>query len=145
MSDVKLIEQNNLLLKSIKNNLIQIKNWYETATNKWGEEDYIYRYYHQSFKVSYLQEHILSAVKLFKSIHNDLNEDFMDIIKAGTPGDFDLKWNKNWSKYALPITTAYFHCKYFVEQMINYGETLEEAPSLLPSGWAAVLYLFNQR
>jgi len=28
---------------------------------------------------------------------------------------------------------------------VKYGEELDEPPSALPSGWAAVLYLFNMR
>jgi hypothetical protein len=32
-----------------------------------------------------------------------------------------------------------------LEKIIKYGRELEEAPPMLPSGWAAVLYLYDLR
>jgi len=32
-----------------------------------------------------------------------------------------------------------------LDYAIKYGRELETAPRMLPSGWAAVLYLFNLR
>ena len=40
---------------------------------------------------------------------------------------------------------AFFHANYFLDMAIKYGEELDEPPSPLPSGWAAVLYLYNIR
>ena len=32
-----------------------------------------------------------------------------------------------------------------LEQAVHYGHTLETPPNCMPSGWAALLYLFNLR
>lgn len=140
-------EEMNKLLANIKLALPTLEQWHHEATNCWAEEDLIYRYYHGSFKVQWLQSHTIAAVDIFKKIDTNLNEEFLRIVKEGTPGQFQMGWNQSWEKIALPITTAYFHAKYFVEQLIKYGKTIAEgeAPMLLPSGWASVLYLFNQR
>jgi hypothetical protein len=44
-----------------------------------------------------------------------------------------------------PILEAFWHTKYFIQMMLKYGRELESAPQCLPSGWAAVLYLFELR
>lgn len=138
-------KQNQELLEAIKAKMPALEKWLEHISWFSAEEDYIYRFYHQSFKVQWLQVHTKSAVQIFTEIQPDLNEWFLEIVKQGTPGEFEMKWNDDWLKYTLPITTAYFHTKYFIEQMVKYGKEYETAPNLLDSGWAAVLYLFNQR
>lgn len=40
---------------------------------------------------------------------------------------------------------AFFHARFFLKMAVKYGEELDEAPSTLPSGWAALLYLYNLR
>ena len=63
--------------------------------------------------------------------------------------DFQSSWkmkdNDNWLAVTRPILEAYFHAKYFLERVVRYGEELEQAPACLPSGWAAVLYLYHLR
>jgi hypothetical protein len=44
-----------------------------------------------------------------------------------------------------PIVEAFFHARYFLEMVCGYGRQLTEPPSPLPSGWAAVLYLYGLR
>jgi hypothetical protein len=40
---------------------------------------------------------------------------------------------------------AFWHARFFVEMAVKYGRELEEPPSTLPSGWAALLYLYDLR
>ena len=40
---------------------------------------------------------------------------------------------------------AFFHARYFLEMACRYADDLEEPPSLLPSGWAGLLYLYGLR
>ena len=40
---------------------------------------------------------------------------------------------------------AFFHARFFLEMAVKYGKELEFPPQMLPSGWAAFLYLFNLR
>ena len=39
------------LLRSIKANLPALEEWLSEAEDHWGEEDGVYRFYHQSWKV----------------------------------------------------------------------------------------------
>ena len=43
-----------------------------------------------------------------------------------------------------PIVEAFFHARYFVEMAVRYAR-LDEPPSLLPSGYAALLCLYGLR
>jgi hypothetical protein len=40
---------------------------------------------------------------------------------------------------------AFFHARCMLEMAVAYGKELERPPSVLPSGWAALLYLFGLR
>jgi hypothetical protein len=55
-----------LLLQRIRENLAPLEELLAEASSHWGYEDPIYRFYHQSFKVYYLQgttERIVEALK----------------------------------------------------------------------------------
>lgn len=71
----------------------------------------------------------------------------------------DVGWRENQEKAGellakikgrLPelkgLLEAFFHTKYFLEMAARYGEELEAAPeSDIPSGWAALLCLYELR
>ena len=40
---------------------------------------------------------------------------------------------------------AFFHARFFLEMAVKYGKELPASPTLLPSGWAALLCLYNIR
>lgn len=41
--------------------------------------------------------------------------------------------------------TAFFPAKTLLELVVKYGRELDSLPQMLPSGWAAVLHLYNLR
>ena len=43
------------------------------------------------------------------------------------------------------LIEAFLHAKFFLEMVVKYGKELEAAQNLLPSGWAAVLCLYDLR
>ena len=53
--------------------------------------------------------------------------------------------NEHWPDVTRPILEAFFHSKYFLEMAVKFGRSLEHPPRLMPSGWAALLYLYNLR
>lgn len=72
--------------------------------------------------------------------------EFEEIIEAGAGGkDFELGHNKNWSQHTRPFVEGFFHAKYFLEMIVKYGKEMEEPPDMLPSGWAALLCLYELR
>lgn len=115
-------------------------------------EDGVYRFYHQSIKVSTLYAMGLQAVDFFTRlcpagcrIYPWFAEIAEDAKRAWTsPPDLRAR-NANWTTHARPPVELAFHCDYFLEQLVRYEA--EEFASLvvLPSGVAAVLYLYGLR
>jgi len=73
-----------------------------------------------------------------------LCDDFLSVIRAGTGNTFKSEDNAHWVESTLPITTSFFHARYFLEMACKYAD-LPEAPSMMPSGWAALLCLYGIR
>ncbi len=135
------------LLQTIKERRSEIQSkldWFKKE-----EPDLVYRFYHQSFKVFIMVDLIRSSTELFNSLAPDstrLNSDFVAITRKAIGKKFDpARTNQNWVEETLPILQGFWHAKYFLEQMIVAADELDEAPPILPSGWAAVLYLYNLR
>ena len=135
------------LLKRIKSHVPEMKERREKIDN-WDSEDLIYRFYHRSFKVYYLQGHTLNIMKIINDIAGDefdIDPMFKHIVENGVGIEFDMEHNKDWQGWTRPIVEAYFHARYFLDMMIKYGEELEGDVRMLPSGWAAILSIFCLR
>ena len=141
-----------VLLDNIKKALPDLKKCLLKAEQ--SEEDGIYRFYHHSFKVYWFRELIKETILIFirisphdtKKTEDIFDKFFLEIITEGAYGEeWKRDHNSEWGKHTRPIIETFFHIKYFLEMMIKYGEKLEEAPNLLPSGWAALLELYNIR
>jgi hypothetical protein len=135
------------LLLAIKQNLTALTALLDRARSHWGYEDYVYRFYHGSFKVYDVQAQTLEIVAALRSLMPDLplNRHFEDIIAAGTDKEFSLEVNKVWDATTRPLLEAFFHARFFLEMAVKYGQELSEPPTSLPSGWATILCLYNIR
>ena len=132
------------LLRRIKANLPALKRWLLDA-REW-EQDGFYRFYRGSFKVFKLQDHTRSGFELIQNVGGEadqLNEDYCRIYEEGTRVEFNQSVNEHWLEETRPILEAFYHTRYFIQMMVRYGRKLPHAPQCLPSGWAAVLYLFE--
>ena len=140
-------ENTNKLLGNIRQNLPGLEAMLTQIESHWGMEDGIYRFYHQSFKVYQLQHQTEEIRKALQDLLPDrsMNQWFSEIVAQGTGCEFDLAHNQDWLRHARPIVEAFFHGHYFLKMAVKYGKELDHAPDSLPSGWAAVLYLFNLR
>ena len=120
----------------------------ENARATWGFEDPIYRFYHQSFKVYALQGETARIVRVLESLAPDhdhpLNPWFRQIVEKGTGKAFKQDDNADWTRSTRPILEAFFHARFFLEMAVRYA-TLSELPTPLPSGYAALLYLYALR
>ena len=119
----------------------------ENANEHWGYEDGIYRFYHQSYKVYDLQRRTMEMVESLKSVAPDgrpFCEFFRSVLQSGTVRVFQFEVNDRWVEETGPITLAFLHARYFVEMAVKYSD-LEEPPQWMPSGWAAMLSLFDLR
>ncbi len=117
------------------------------CSDHWGYEDPVYRFYHQSWKVYELQRQTLEIVNALQALAPSLrlNEWFIRIVQEGTGKAFEPKDNQNWLQVTRPILEAFFHARYFLEMAVKYAQELKVPPRVMPSGWAALLYLYNLR
>ena len=82
-----------------------------------GYEDLIYRFYHQSLKVYFLQERTEAIVAALRALDPErpMNEWFTNIAQEGTGKTFKREDNRNWLIVTRPILEAFFHARYFLE------------------------------
>jgi len=136
------------LLGRIKERLPELKALLAEFEDRWGKEDGVYRFYHQSFKVFHLKEPTRRAFKLIEEIGGEQDppcEWYCQIVKGGCEHGFNKTTNAEWLAQTRPILEAFWHTKYLLTMMAKYAKQLDSAPQCLPSGWAAVLYLFELR
>lgn len=136
------------LLQNIKSNYSQLSKLLGEINSHWCYEDLIRRFYHGSFKVYRLQ---YETRKIVEALEQLAPEGFMfclafqELMKKGA-GDKQWKQshNMNWSKHTRIFLEAFFHAKYFLEMAIKYGRVLDKPPTIMPSGWAALLSIYQR-
>jgi hypothetical protein len=135
------------LLASIKREIDALTQLLAHAQQSWNAEDFVYRYYHHSFKVFGIQRLTEAIVEKLRALLPEcpLNTRFARIVENGTGKIFTDEMNATWEESTRPLLEAYFHAHYFLSMAVKYGNQLDELPATLPSGWAALLYLYNIR
>ncbi|HUI90832.1 MAG TPA: hypothetical protein VLX68_01165 [Chitinivibrionales bacterium] len=138
-----------ILLKNIKKNLPALRKLHKQVCDMWWYEDFIYRFYHGSLKIfeRYVQtREIVDALRNLAPEGVELNSLFLEIINEGASGkEFKTEYNQDWTKHTRPMVEAFLHAKFFLEMAIKYGQILKKPEAFMPSGWAALLYLYNLR
>ena len=135
------------LLAAVKSALPELQKLLERATSHWEYEDPVYRLYHMSFKVFHLQRLTREIVAALRGLLPGvpLNEMFLTLLRDGMEREFTAESNKRWLAETRPVVEAFFHARFFLEMAIRYGAKVEGPPEALPSGYAALLYLYNLR
>lgn len=136
------------LLAAIHAALPRLETVLAEVSDEWVGVDLVYRFWHHSFKCYALQHHTTAIVAELESLApagSSLHPWFRETVDAGTGVVFALEHNSNWLAVTRPIVDAFFHARFMLEQVVRAGSTLTDAPSLLPSGWAAVLELYQIR
>src|ERR1700736_5088348 len=131
-------ERINALFFRIKTRLRELEEL--ACTLEEAEEDGVYRFYHGSNKVFYLQEPVKAAFALIKEIGGESDPphfEYARIVEAGTTHPFSATTNENWEAETKPILEALWHTKYFVNMMVKYGKKLETVEMALQPGMAA--------
>jgi hypothetical protein len=135
------------VLSNIKSTLPNLEALLQESSSHWTYEDLVYRFYHQSFKVYRLQTTTAKIVEALQALapERPLDQRFRAIVLDGTGRAFHPDHNDRWLAETRPILEAFFHARYFLEMAVLYGRGLTSQPSILPSGWAALLALFGLR
>jgi hypothetical protein len=131
------------LLLSLRRDRNALQKLLEENSSHWGYEDPVYRFYHQSFKVYWLQQQTQAIVDRLQALAPDLplNPWFVQVVESGTGKEFKLEDNARWTEMTRPILEAFFHARFFLEMAVRYAN-LPAPPQPLPSGYAALLELF---
>ena len=112
-----------------------------------GEEDLVYRFYDQSFKVYRMQDLTIRISEGLQAVTpaRKLHPYFLKILRVGTGKRFSMKMNQKWAAETRPIVEAFFHARYFLEMAVKYGKGRNPSLQGMPSGWAALLTLYRIR
>lgn len=140
----------SVLFLRLREQLPALEELLQRVLDEWVHEDFVYRFYHQSFKVYGIQRYTKAIVEALQGLAPDLplNDWFLEIYRAGTGHRFEMGHNADWLLRGRPMVEAFFHAKFMLEMAVTYGRKFadyEEPPQLLDSGWAAFLYLYNLR
>jgi hypothetical protein len=133
------------LLDNIKKQLPELEEFQAIFNKSFGYEDAVYRLYNQSYKVFGVQSGTVEIVAALQAMmpNRQLNEYFQEIVADGTGREFHPDDNLRWMEATRPIIEAFGHAFYFLGMAVKYGKELDEPPTALPSGWAALLCLFD--
>ena len=134
------------LIEAIRSRHEELEQALEGMSKEWTYCDPIYRFYHHSFKVYKLQTQTILIMGLLRSLMPDrpINRTFDRVVAMGTGHVFSMDHNRDWLVRTLPITTAFFHARFFLEMAVRCAR-LERVESPLASDLAALLYLFDLR
>lgn len=142
-------EKDKELLMNIQTQLSDLVKLLDEVNSHWSYEDPIYRFYHQSYKVYALQSETRQIVEALQKIAPSgtaFCPMFQEIYQAGAnEKQFEPEHNRQWTAHTRPFLEAFFHAKFFLEMAVKYGKELVDAPTMLPSGWAALLCLYDLR
>ena len=135
-----------LLLRNLRERKAELKAQLKACSDHWGYEDPVYRFYHQSFKVYGMQERTRSLDGSWPSSVRWACRSTRGSPRSssGTGRSFEPEDNRRWVEVTRPIVEAFFHARFFVEMAVRYAR-LDKPPSLLPSGYAALLCLYGLR
>ena len=113
----------------------------------WCAVDLFYRFYHQSCKVYFCNEETAEIVKELQALAPEppLNPWFRAIVADAADRSFSDAVNRRWVDETRPVIEAFLHAKMFLELVVQVGREPEQPRHALPSGWAAVLHLYQLR
>ena len=135
-----------LLLERLKQRKGDVAQALKAMSDRGTYEDHFYRYYHGSFKVYHVQATTEHAVNLLRELlpERELNLMFEFIIRNGTGKVFETEHNKDREHHTRPMLEAFAHAKFMIEMASRYADLIDP-PQPMPSGYAALLYLYNLR
>lgn len=139
----ELMNTEKALLDNMKSKQSQIHLLLEEAI--YDEEYCFYRFYHNSFKVFFIQDWTEKAVALLQSFSPEATfcPEFQRIIEQGTDRKFKQADNRQWSESIRPLLEAFTHSRYFLKMASKYGQSIDAPPETMPYGWAALRHLYQ--
>lgn len=135
------------LFAAIQDALPHLEQLLAKIQGHWCAVDLFYRFYHQSHKVYFCKEETAEIVKELQALapERPLNPWFLAIVADAADRSFSNESNARWVEETRPVVEAFLHAKMFLELVVQAGREPELPRRALPSGWAAVLHLYQLR
>ena len=136
-----------LLLQRIKRRRKRLETLLAEADGPHGIEDGFYRFYHESSKVGHLSGLTELIVRELRALlpQRELNPWFVKIVTSGAAGVTTPVEGDAWAEQMRPVLEAFFHAHQFLRLACVCGRKIRRPPTVMPSGWGAVLYLYELR
>lgn len=127
------------LIRNLKKRREVLEKLLEQINSHWEIEDVVYRLYHGSYKAQFARDITAAILKELQGLHrrrwkyrSDL---FKQIMEEGLDQNAE---SRRWVE-------AMLHARYFLEMAVKYSKEVNKPLQLLPSGYAALLYLYGLR
>jgi len=128
-----------VLIKNLRKRRRALEDLLERANSHWEIEDIVYRLYHSSYKVRWAQGLTYDILKELEGLYRygwrRRNAIFKEIMEQGLDQKQDPR---RWVE-------ALLHARYCLEMAVKYSRTVRRPLQVLPSGYAALLYLYGLR
>jgi hypothetical protein len=120
-------EPHDALLARLKANLAPLEAFQHEMAE--AEAVGMLRFYNSDLRVYDQRLLVERAAALFRDIagSGELALPFEIIAQGAVPSHLDLRTSRAWIMNALPILTAFSHCKFLVEQHVKAGREMERA------------------
>jgi hypothetical protein len=144
----KNLRQQNIILAAARKREKEIAEILEKCGPQ--NPDMFYRFYHHSLKAYWIQDKTKSMMKILTEVGQEANitewnQDFLAILKRGQGKTFKFSHNRKWRQHARPLLEAFFHTREMLACLHLATKEVTQGTNSLPSGWAAVLYLYGIR
>jgi hypothetical protein len=128
-----------VLIKNLRKRRKILEALLAEITGHWEIEDIVYRLYHGSYKAQHAMALTARVLKELEGLYRygwrQRNEIFKKIVEEGLDGKQEpRKWIE-----------AMLHARYCLEMAVKYSKEVKKPLQCLPSGYAALLYLYGLR
>lgn len=128
-----------VLIKNLKKRRRKLIKLLESINSHWEIEDVVYRLYHSSYKTIWAWDVTQKVMKelegLYRYGYRNRNSVIKEIMEEGLDKKADPR---RWIE-------AMLHARYLLEMAIKYSKEVKKPLQCLPSGYAAILYLYGLR
>jgi hypothetical protein len=128
-----------VLIKNLRKRRKILEKLLENINSHWEIEDIVYRLYHSSYKTQWARNTTRSVLKelegLYRYGYRNRNAVIKEIMDEGLD---EKKDPRKWVE-------AMLHARYLLEMAIKYSKEVKKPLQTLPSGYAALLYLYGLR
>ena len=128
-----------VLIKNLHKRRKVLEELLASINGHWEIEDIVYRLYHDSYKTVWAWDVTQKVMKELEGLYRYGYRNRNAVIKEIMDEGLDKKAGpRKWIE-------AMLHARYLLEMAIKYSKEVKKPLQCLPSGYAALLYLYGLR